>query len=440
MNNLVYLFELDSVRKQESPIHGGVAETQGARALFYEIINNGNCVAVSMNQLTDSLFFSQAISDDFAYPLLLQLFESGALRVSLYGSIRTASQYIQQAMEKCLSENEDSFIFSNLPVKHEEKVLLRVLQDALRFSDLAQLEAMVCDCAEADREKMEYIYRFIEMILKVSTAKLGSIAAKPTPSRSFEFFLFTAIRILENVSFSDPQLNEQIQNALVSLMQTSALITEGRNNRSNWLKAQPGASPLSPMAVELIHLCYNYTVEDSINGVCKHYDDSNFEESFMQDLKKQIQFYYAPSQAGKPKAISRQKWKTAVRFAQYRKKQPLTPNGIYEEATAEGRRVWKLFAVARAAVALVWTLFYAALFFAVELAIDQLEGMFSLSLENAFISTILNILLFSLLGSLLGMLLKKANRGKDTPDIFECVSEIFLRICDCIYVLFGGKQ
>ena len=46
MRKLVYLFELDSVNKE--------MDTSAFASLFHEIVNNGNCVAISMNQLTDS--------------------------------------------------------------------------------------------------------------------------------------------------------------------------------------------------------------------------------------------------------------------------------------------------------------------------------------------------------------------------------------------------
>ena len=106
MNRIVYLFELDSVRKFDLKDNNTIYETDGVGAMFQEIIKNGNTVAISMNQLADSLFFAQAVCNDFTYPILCKLFECGALRVSLYGNIRTASQYIQNAIQKCLEKGK----------------------------------------------------------------------------------------------------------------------------------------------------------------------------------------------------------------------------------------------------------------------------------------------------------------------------------------------
>ena len=54
MNKLVYLFELDSVRKYENTRGKGVLYTPGVKGLYTEIVKKGNSVAISMNQLTDS--------------------------------------------------------------------------------------------------------------------------------------------------------------------------------------------------------------------------------------------------------------------------------------------------------------------------------------------------------------------------------------------------
>lgn len=78
MNRLIYLFELDSVRKYPN-VKNGVAFTPGIKALFREIIAYGNSVAITMNQLTDSQLIKEAIEDDLAYSSLLQLFECGEI-------------------------------------------------------------------------------------------------------------------------------------------------------------------------------------------------------------------------------------------------------------------------------------------------------------------------------------------------------------------------
>ena len=54
----VYLFELDSVRKSDEEVL--VAQ----QALYDEIVGNGNCVVLALNQLTDSRAIMSMLHSD----------------------------------------------------------------------------------------------------------------------------------------------------------------------------------------------------------------------------------------------------------------------------------------------------------------------------------------------------------------------------------------
>ena len=107
----VYLFELDSVRNSKKEIQ------RGQQALFEEIVKKGNTVVLSFNQLTDSEAFLCAIRDEKAYEQMVQLFALGAIKISRYGDVRTPSQYIQNAIDKCNDSSKEEFLFSGLPVQ-----------------------------------------------------------------------------------------------------------------------------------------------------------------------------------------------------------------------------------------------------------------------------------------------------------------------------------
>lgn len=143
---LVYLFELDSVRNSAEEIK------IGQQALFEEIVINGNQVAISFNQLTDSESFLKMIEDENTYQDIISLFRCGALKVSRYGKFRTASQYIQNAIEKCVKENNDAFLFSGLPVKCTDKELLIEIKETLVYADLTRLEDMRDQCEAGSEE------------------------------------------------------------------------------------------------------------------------------------------------------------------------------------------------------------------------------------------------------------------------------------------------
>ena len=78
MNKLVYLFELDSVRKSKKEI------IKAQKALYEEIVLNGNIVVMTMNQLSDSLGFLIAVNNNETTRHILALFQTGVLRVSSF--------------------------------------------------------------------------------------------------------------------------------------------------------------------------------------------------------------------------------------------------------------------------------------------------------------------------------------------------------------------
>lgn len=57
MRKQVYLFELDSVRNSKAEIE------RAQKALFEEIILNGNSVVLSFNQLSDSRGFLRSLAN-----------------------------------------------------------------------------------------------------------------------------------------------------------------------------------------------------------------------------------------------------------------------------------------------------------------------------------------------------------------------------------------
>lgn len=431
MSKLVYLFELDSANKE--------ADTSAVASLFHEIVDNGNCVAISMNQLTDSAFFAKAIDDDFVYPLVMRLFETGAIKVSLYGNIRTASQYVQSVIERNISGTGDHFVFSNLPVNCTETGQLEIIRDALKYSDVSRINEMVHHSPNLTPDDLERIKRFVRMVLKLSTINNGSIPAKNPAGRTFEFFLNTAMSLLRTATFSAKGLDSEINTALSSLDRRSQDIITGRSNRSNWLSAGGAEVDFHPIAVEIINLCYNYTIEDSIDGACKHYDDSNFDETFLADLKRRLQENHKKKYKTSRKSITKQRWKMLARFAEYGVTQTIDRCGVYENDVPKQKSLWKKLSIKRAVGSLGWALFYSVLFFGVEWSTGWAEDAFAISLQNAFIAAMLNIFIFSLVGLVLGFILKKMNKNHEVPDIFECIKEMFWRLIDCVYVLFRGS-
>ncbi len=157
MRRFVYLFELDSVRNSKKEIQ------RGQQALFEEIVKKGNTVVLSFNQLTDSEAFLCAIRDEKAYEQMVQLFALGAIKISRYGDVRTPSQYIQNAIDKCNDSSKEEFLFSGLPVRCAEKDLLEKMKHALQYSDTTVLEELMENEKEEEKKKdLEYVIRFVQ--------------------------------------------------------------------------------------------------------------------------------------------------------------------------------------------------------------------------------------------------------------------------------------
>lgn len=93
MKKYVYLYELDSVRNSKEEI------IKGQKAMYEEIVTNGNMIVLTYSQLTDSRAFLAAIKDEKHYENILELFRLGAIKVSRFSNIRTPSQYIQKKIE-----------------------------------------------------------------------------------------------------------------------------------------------------------------------------------------------------------------------------------------------------------------------------------------------------------------------------------------------------
>ena len=162
MNKSVYLYELDSVRNSKEEIQ------YAQERMFREIILNGNQVILTMNQLADSRAFLAAIENENTFEPFFELCQMGVIRISQYGTLRTPSQYFQGKIEEFLKKAEktesekSAFIYSGVPVAHDDAVMLRQLLKALRYSDPECLRELSGYNEENySEEKIEYLIRYV---------------------------------------------------------------------------------------------------------------------------------------------------------------------------------------------------------------------------------------------------------------------------------------
>ena len=234
----------------------------------------------------------------------------------------------------------------------------------------------------------------------------------------------------------------KIKNAISIIKQRSAGISDGRSNRSNWLDVQAQEGSHDWVANQIIHICYNYTVEDSINGVSKHYDENDFKATFEKDLVNRVYMYCTDDKTTPLKTVSCRKWKTAVRFGEY-----MSDGKLYgqQECTQYERNFkvqkirWLTFILKKNIWAMSIALLYIFIFCATEFGISIMENFFEIPIKSIWVSSLISAVLFGIVGALIDIVLRFVNRGKDIPNILESVEDIVIHIFDFIRA-FGGNN
>lgn len=501
MNRFVYLFELDSVRNNPKEIEIGQA------ALFEEIVKNGNTVVLAFNQLADSEAFLSAVKDKETYESIVELFTMGALKVSQFGKTRTASQYMQDSIHKCLGTEGDKFLFSGVPVLCTDKELLQIIGDALKYSDVGVLREMAAaETDSGEKERLEYIERFIRMILLLSVEEPAGHPAKQVKKHSFMEFYDKIIEILphmpeskkgdrtssqDNTAYDqgiqdtyeiyEEEIKKLLSKTLTILKEVKySLETGQRNNRTNWVnrineyknEACQNRTRQDEvcqdnecedrfdtyyLAEAIVDLCYNYTVEDSIYEISKHYlddEDSSGENDngrparFADDFWQRLTEYWKSYRMGihmfckgdknerEEYKISLPCWNSAVRVIKSIKKQDKKSGYLYEENYKKERKQWQALLTyqmaARFGTALVYIILFCLADLGISLAEDSLfEAVSWLQPEiipQAVWNVIYSTILFGIVGSAVAEIFH-------LPDILESLKGIVMGVRDSYKII-----
>lgn len=452
---LVYLFELDSVRNSEEEIK------IGQRAIYEEIVRNGNKVILSFNQLTDSKAFLSLIKNmnEDSYHIILELFNLGYIKVSLYGEIRTASQYMQNAIKKCLDKKNNAFIFSGIPVKCDDTEHLSLLLKVLENCDLALLKEQWSELVtyeqlpSSEKEKVDYLYRFIQLILQISIHELSSNTAKKTLSMSFTYFIDKIISLNLDSEYQKKIGSKNNEKIWFLFLESTNLLKNIKeklrnennifvNNRSNWhiILKNEEMSDCTAMAEAIVDICYNYTIEDSIDNIAKHYSN---EENFFNDFFTRLinywtqyhnhvhDFHKTDTDIMTKTSIENLHWDTALRLIQINKSIENDFDTYYEKTIINKRKSWNKKLLQNVGLNISTIILYVLIFIIAEMSTNALENYItSIStkikisiLTNNFIFGILNVLIFGVLSSFFYKITK-------IPDILESFQGIVTTIKD----------
>lgn len=472
MNELVYLFELDSVRNSPQEI------LLGQQALFREIALKGNRVVLSFNQLTDSESFLSAVRTPDLYPWILSLFSQGVMKYSrfapgsynkavdaerlsreltdcrqTYGElfwegalkedeilpsrspqriVRSGSHYVQNAVERCLNSSDERFLFSALPFRSNDKPALSAIRYALRYSDPSILDELHGVSAGSDpqggeqknaagqKERLAFAKTYVELILRLSREPLAYNPPNLRPHPAMKEYLKW---VLDRCKSEQPprafplwnllrQGAERLESLWPSVQGAGQL-----NDRSDWhaafrkaAAAEENRTPLC-MAEAIVDLCYNYTVEASIQGLAH---SCGTEEEFWPDFLRRLPPYWEEGQRGvhaflkpdstepvrPPAEKELPKWDTAARLVRHvpGKNGTGTPSG----GAGRGLKSWKFCVASSLFVQIRSAAMYMVLFTAVSLVLDTIEDRFvSLGEQvlNPYILPLVTIVVFGVLGS-----------------------------------------
>lgn len=454
MNKSIYLFELDSIYKSDYQIE------VGQKRLFEETLFHGNCVVLSYNQLTDSVVFLSAIYNSHTYEKMVDLFKLGVLKVSPYNSIRTPSQYVQGCIQRCLDDNAETFLFSGIPLdlNEDNKPLLKKLKNALRFSDIGILEEELV--SNKNPKNIEFLIRYIRMILILSVENLAKTKSNKSKILSFgeiidivlnqyeNFDKYLSITLDKNLFFEAIKNLNKIQEYLIK----HAI---GLNSRSNWIAVHQDNKECVDIDDKtwglceiIINLCYNYTVEQSIDSIYMAYDsigDEKFFIDFKTRLEKNWQDFnnghytcYQPIRSTEYDyaSIPLPRWSTAHRILS-----KIQHYRTFDNSTnLTEQQVWNRKLIRYFLTAILTTMAYIGVFILAEHLVDFTKEFLSKYFDvifdkisdmktlSKFINAIFTTILFGIFGSLIAKVFKM-------PDILEGIRDIFITFYDLKIIL-----
>lgn len=329
ISKMVYLFELDSVRKTDEEI------IAGQQRLYEEIVHLGNTVVLTYNQLVDSRAFFSLLADNSVvqsnahHPSysnsFVTLFEQGRIRLAQYGDIRTISQYLLESIEP-----EKHFIYSALPIKSSQRRLLALMRRSLTYSDLSEIdEYRHAGEPGAARTETDIRDLFVEVEgLRTSPSPL-SLPEMHAILDSLSSLIETVLRLSTlHGSYIPPRSQEELDGLRLSDIlakvlsfrreegslweAATALLRDihedqpSQNNRSVYLRQLCEKAAESSVdcnackyAEAVIDLCFNYACEISICNTSKRYDVEEIRansttqgDSFRTDFFRRLDSYW----------------------------------------------------------------------------------------------------------------------------------------------------
>lgn len=303
MNKLVYLHELDSVRNSPQ-------EIKHARdALYEQIVQHGNCVVITFNQLADSkAFLGLAMASEESLAAIKSLMENGAIKISRFNDKRTASQYLQDNLCPTPAGCYGKFVLSGWGVteelgKEKEQMVRGFIYKALRNSDPDYLDLLPAD-EEAGfatngperkrtltQKNIQEIKRLVELMLYISQTSTAYVDVNNNAHPDYVQMLGFCEETIRGTG-AKPSL-DIIRTACTLVNESDAMKRSAYYQALNSLKGEHGpAVSLAEIegAYRVFDICYNLVTEASIQNVSHHFLPSD-QTSLMSEIKSRIDSY-----------------------------------------------------------------------------------------------------------------------------------------------------
>ena len=257
----VYLFELDSVRKTDKEI------IAGQKALYTEIVENGNIVVLTFNQLIDSRAFFSLFSIPGYRESIMTLFEKGAIRITQFNKTKTVAQYWLNAMEE-----GKQFIYSAILYSYTKEGWSKTTDELKKLFPKENLSVTEMQTV------MKNLYFMVSVALKLSTMNEIYISPKKLEDKQRFYAVLNKVLMFEN---SDNPLWERAVAKIKFLkafkkkkLDRSAYLRElsRKFEESKWKRYSD-----IQYAMDIINNCYNYVCEISIQNISKHYNIEELE-------------------------------------------------------------------------------------------------------------------------------------------------------------------
>lgn len=216
-----------------------------------------------------------------------------------------------------------------------------------------------------------------------------------------------------------------------------------KKNRTNWIHQlyQCEESVQLHLAESILHLCYNYTIEDSISDISKRYDDMEFQKTFCADLKSRLEEYWTRSREVLHNTDTETDimsfegklpdWSVAARVSVY-SHDDTEQEKVYHVGSVRERHCWFRHVLKNYIKVILIASGHIVVFCGVDMLINLLQDASMDMAAGLYLSeifaTILSVIIFGLVSSAISVMFK-------FPDILEYIRNIVVGIRDLMVIV-----